>query len=480
MAVHDVAIVGRNNKYGLTRDAEILPQGLAPRWRQGTGRFEERRLGFALDLRRVFVGRHKTFGIGVKQAGQLTVRRTGAFPMVEAVLLPSFRQGFNRELSQANFNSYLLIGLIFSIPFSTSVSSILSLAILVSFLLKADFRNSWNQIRSNQIVIACFLFVGLNMAGLMWTSDLAHGLEVLKKQWKFIFVPVCMLCVRKEHVNYYIGSLILAMTISVAISYGIWLEMVLPINRATIYNPVPFGTHITYNVLLALAIYLLACRMLFDVRNSIIQQGLYLFVLVAMVVNMFLTGGRSGQAMFFAAIVVLCFQYFGGRFFKASAVAVVIILSILVMAYSFSDLFRQRLLGALSNRHISTQERIAYAMGGLKIFSNYPVVGVGTGDLPVELKIVEPHHRPDFYRGNPHNMYVMVMVQFGILGLASLLYIFYVQIRHAFCTQHVILRQVGVAFPLLFLVVNFGESYLFVHGTQLLFAVFSSILYKDM
>ena len=45
-----------------------------------------------------------------------------------------------------------------------------------------------------------------------------------------------------------------------------------------------------------------------------------------MVINMFMTGGRSGQVMFFAAIVVLCFQYFWGQFFKVGAVTVVITL----------------------------------------------------------------------------------------------------------------------------------------------------------
>ena len=119
-------------------------------------------------------------------------------------------------------------------------------------------------------------------------------------------------------------------------------------------------------------------------------------------------------------------------------------------------------------------------MNGLKIFARHPLFGVGTGDLPTELRKIAPHQNPGFYAGNPHNMYIMGMVQFGILGLASLLYIFYVQIRYALATQHVTLRHVGVAVPFLFLVVNLGESYLSVHATSLLFAAFSSFLYRDL
>ena len=394
--------------------------------------------------------------------------------------LTSIRSKFKSDWRWADFNSYTLIGLIFSIPFSTSLSSILAAVILAGWLLKGDFKRDWDQIRSSQLVIACLIFVGLHLVGLLWTSDLTHGLAVLKKQWKFLLIPIAMSCVKREHVNFYLGSLILAMTISVMISYGIWLEIIPPIGKGSIYNPVPFRTHITYNVLLAIAIYLLARSLLFDPRASLALRGSYLLILALMVVNMFITGGRSGQATFFVSITVLCFQYFGRQFIRASVVSIVISVSILASAYSFSDLFRQRLLGAISNRYVSTQERIAYAMDGLKIFAGHPFIGVGTGDLPAELKEIDPHQKPGFYAGNPHNMYIMVMVRFGILGLASLLYIFYVQIRHAFGTRHVILRQAGVAIPLLFFVVNLGESYLSVHATSLLFAAFSSFLYKDL
>ena len=396
------------------------------------------------------------------------------------VRLTSFRPGLSPDWKWEDFNSYTLVGLIFSIPISTSASSILAAVVLAGWLLKGDFKRDWDQIKSSRIVIACLLFLGLHVVGLLWTSDLMHGLAVLKKQWKFLMIPICMCCVRREHVNLYMGSFILAMSISVMISYGIWLEMIPPISKGTADNPVPFGTHITYNVLLAIAIYLVARRLLFDPRPSFSLRGSNLLILAMMVVNMFITGGRSGQVMFFASVTVLCFQYFGSQFIKAGAVSIVLSLSILASAYAFSDLFRQRLLGAISNRYVSTQERIAYAVGGLRIFARHPIIGVGTGDLPAALKNIDPHQKPGFYAGNPHNMYVMEMVQFGLLGLASLLYMFYVQIRHALGTHHVALRQVGVAIPLLFLVVNFGESYLSVHATSLLFAVFSSFLYKDL
>ena len=60
--------------------------------------------------------------------------------MNKTALLASFRQEMKEDRRQAKFNSYLLVGLIFSIPFSTSASSILSFLILISWLLQGRFQ----------------------------------------------------------------------------------------------------------------------------------------------------------------------------------------------------------------------------------------------------------------------------------------------------------------------------------------------------
>ena len=218
--------------------------------------------------------------------------------MYKTAPLSSFRPRRRSGWKWEDINSYTLIGLIFSIPFSTSVSSFLAAVILAGWLLKGDFKRDWHRIKSSQVAMACLLYLGLHIVGLLWTSDLMHGLAVLKKQWKFLLIPIAMCCVRNKHINFYIGALILAMAISVVVSYGIWLEMIPPVGKGSPGNPVPFGTHITYNVLLALAIYLTARSLLFDVRSSMILWGSYLLILALMVVNMFITGAVRARLCF--------------------------------------------------------------------------------------------------------------------------------------------------------------------------------------
>jgi O-antigen ligase len=61
-----------------------------------------------------------------------------------------------------------------------------------------------------------------------------------------------------------------------------------------------------------------------------------------------------------------------------------------------------------------------------------------------------------------------------------LFYIFYTQIKFAFKnTSSRFYRDVGIALPLLFIVINFSDSYLLGHYTTLLFVFFSAFLYKD-
>jgi O-antigen ligase len=382
-------------------------------------------------------------------------------------------------------NSYLIIALMFCIPLSTAMGSIISGLVLIFFLIHGDYKNQFNIIKSNRVAIASLLFFGLHLVGLIWTFDMEWGLHIVKKEWKFLMLPIFMMYVRSEHVKYYIYAFISAMTISEITSYGIWFELIPAFGDATTVNPTPFMTHITYNPLLAIAIYIIASDTIFNENHSSIKKYIYWIFLFTMTVNMFITGGRSGQIMLLVVIGILSFQYFNVHFFKATAASLIISMSVFFTAYEYSDIFHQRVDLAIENtvnyeqnKTSSVGQRISFAINGFYIFSENPIIGVGTGDLPMEMHKSHKVHTPEVRApNNPHNMYIMMLVQFGLTGLLSLLWLFYVQIKHALSNSNLTMKRLGIALPILFFVANFGESYLSVHATSLLFAALSAVIY---
>jgi len=105
-------------------------------------------------------------------------------------------------------------------------------------------------------------------------------------------------------------------------------------------------------------------------------------------------------------------------------------------------------------------------------------MGVGTGDFPSEYKKINQKLSPNVRSTvQPHNMYILEMAQTGILGLLSLLYILYMQIKISLKKNRY--YQIQQALPILFAIIMFSDTYLLGHYTSLMFVYFSSFLYKD-
>ena len=360
-------------------------------------------------------------------------------------------------------NSYLIIALIFFIPFSTAAGSILSAIILLFWLIHARFKEQYGYLKGNKVVIVSLMIVAMHVIGLLWTSDINWGLHMLQKQWKFLMIPVFMLYVKKEHMMYYFYAFILAMSLSEMISYGIWFELIDPFKSASVNNPTPFVTHIVYNPFLAIAIYLIASELLFHKRRFNYKQWLALFFLCTMTINMFITGGRSGHAMMFLVVIILSLQYFGmKKIIKSLSISIVVISGLYYLAYNFSTIFYERanltahnILHYEQNKNSSVGKRITFALNGVDVFSENILIGVGTGDLPSAMKEKHQLNTPKVAApNNPHNMYVMMAVQFGFAGLAALAWLFYTQIKFALNNDDAFMRRFGVALPILFLVAN--------------------------
>jgi len=384
-------------------------------------------------------------------------------------------------------NAYLLIAFAFALPLTVAGANIIDAFIVLLWLARGTFKEDWNEVKNNKVVLAVLGFYLLHIVGLLWTEDMQWGLHILKKETKFLMIPIFMLFVRREHIKYYIYAFLLAMTISEVLSYGIWFEIIPAFKNATVDNPTVFMSHISYNPFLAFSIYLISAVLLFskDIDNK--KKIIYGFFILTMTINMFITGGRAGQVMYFTTLIILFFQFYWNQKIKAFFLTIIIIPSIFLISYSNSELFKIRVDSAISdikhydvNANTSVGLRLTFSINSWEIIRKNPFIGVGTGDFINEYKKINEINSPHLPNpSQPHNMYTLDLVQFGILGLLSLLSILYFQIKHALKNDDFIYKYVGMALPLLFSVVMFSDSYLLGHYTGMLFIFFSSFLYKE-
>jgi len=335
---------------------------------------------------------------------------------------------------------------------------------------------------------ASILFYLIHVIGMLWTEDLSWGLHMLHKMWYFLLLfPILFTIVRKDYISKYISAFILAISITEVCSYLVWFQLIEPFKNATVSNPTPFMSHISYNPILAFAIYLVLHEIFFNKKMTILVSTLYSFFAISMTVNMFITGGRAGQVMYFAMLAIIIFQFFNTQKIKALFLISVLLPGIFFTAYTSSDLFQERVDLAVNNitnysenKASSVGHRITFTLNSWEVIQKNPIIGVGTGDFPNEYKKINKLNTPELPNTtNPHNMYTLVWVQLGLIGIISMLSIFYYQIKLSFFSTNRFHRDLGLTLPIIFLVLMFSDSYLLGHFTTLVYVYFSAFLYKD-
>ncbi len=386
---------------------------------------------------------------------------------------------------------FLLIALAFLLPLTVFGGNLVIVIICILWLISGDYKSKINQIIDNKLMLASILFFCIHIAGLIWTEDLSWGIHIVHKMWYFCgLLPILFTIMRKEYINKCVSAFLIAISITEIFSYLIWFELIEPFKNATIENPTPFMSHISYNPILAFAIYLVLHEVFFNKKLTNIVFSFYSFFAISMTINMFITGGRAGQVSFFVMIAILTIQILDKQRFKSMLAIFILIPGIFFAAYQTSDLFNKRVNMAISeilnysDTHVtdftSVGVRVTYALNSWVVIKQNPIIGVGTGDFPSAYKKINLINTPlGPNTTNPHNMYTLVLMQLGLIGLFSMLSIFYYQMRLSFNSTNKFIRDVGITLPLMFLVIMFSDSYLLGHYTSLLFVFFSSFLYKD-
>jgi O-antigen ligase len=383
---------------------------------------------------------------------------------------------------------YLLVSLAFLMPLTVALANIVVGIICLLWFFSGNYKAKFIQIKTSKLMIASIIFYLIHVIGMLWTEDLGWGLHMLHKMWYFLlFFPILYTIVRKDYVRNYVSAFLLAISITELFSYLVWFELIEPFKNATVNNPTPFMSHISYNPILAFAIYLVLHEIFFNKKLTNLAFSLYSFFAISMSINMFITGGRAGQVIYFVMLVIIVFQFFNTQKIKALFVSIVLIPAVFFSAYTVSDLFKYRVDTAVKNTIYYAENtsssvglRITFALNSWEVIKENPIIGIGTGDFPIEYKKINQINTPKLPNAtNPHNMYILIAMELGIIGLISMMSIFYYQIKLSLNSPIRFIRDVGITLPLLFLVVMWSDSYLLGHFTTLMFVFFSSFLYKD-
>ncbi len=348
-------------------------------------------------------------------------------------------QTFSRKTD--TWGQWAAAALGFSIPISTALDEILLVVILAIWLAGDRFREKIGAFRDNPVVLPALALFGMYLFGLFYgEATWREALGSLKKATNLLYIPILMYYFREERIRRLaLGGFLAAVALMIVISYLLWLG-VMPPNDLLYITPddayTVFKNRITHNFLMAFGAFLFALRARVERNRSL--RILYAVLGIAALGNvLFIVSGKTG----YVAALVLGAYYLVNRWRWRGVVAAAIFLLVLGGAVYLlpSSIPHQRLAQMAEEmtkwrpgqpETTATGYRLEYYRNSLTLIREHPFLGVGTGGFSGAYAALVRGTGMDATT-NPHNEYLMVTIQLGLVGLGVMLLLFAVQWRNA-------------------------------------------------
>jgi O-antigen ligase len=376
------------------------------------------------------------------------------------------------------------VGIGASIPVSTSVDNILLGVVTLAWLAGGGYREKWAAVRANPVALAVLLLFALLAAGTLYGDRYPGDAPgFLGKYADLLAVPMLVTLFRDaRHRAHALLALAGGLALTLAISYLVLLGVlpqVKPLAPDPLY-PLAFKFKLTHNILLAFGAFLFAH---FAARATATWPRIawtVLAVLAALNV-LFLVDGLTGQIMLGAFVLYGSWRWKGWRGLAAGVVGAALGAVLLAAA---SDSFRGRLGLVVAEaadwragrvrEHASVSTRLELAKVAAAIALEHPLTGVGTGGYP------KAHaERSAMPSRNPHSEFLLIAAQNGVIGIALLLGLFFLQAR---LTGRLPALEGSLAGGLVLMMVLgcLANSMLIDHTEGLLYAWLTGVLYGGL
>lgn len=353
------------------------------------------------------------------------------------------------------FSKQCAVLLGFVVPISTFLTHVVLACLLLSWFAAGDLEKKLKIIIAHPLAQSALLLFGVFLLGACYsTAPRADILVMLNKMAKLLYIPFLLPLMQEEKWR---RAAFFAFCSAMLLSFGL--------SFVKISVGLPFGEHfhencafrnsIFTNLMMAFASFMAGHYFLDSLKSAKRWVSVGWFsVLVSFVFYVcFMSGGRSGYAVFIALWLLLSLQRLG---LKGLGWGLMGLIALLSLAFAGSTTFRDRLALALENveqyqkgnSDTSVGARLEFATQSWELAQQRLGFGFGTGAFKenyqkhVQAKDLVP-------TSNPHNEYLNILVQVGLVGLALFLRMFFVLFKSSFqlpALEKYFAQGVGLAF----------------------------------
>lgn len=326
----------------------------------------------------------------------------------------------------------LLVASVFFMPLSTAATNVSMGLCLIAWLASGQWHALLQTLQGNRVAQSVIILFALTCVGSLYSSGSVEEIAFhLSKQARLLFfIPALTLLSAPAWRHRCIQAFIVSMGLTLVLSI-ISTVIPLPIVKGTaggaMGNHFVFKDHIAQNLMMSFfVLVMLASGQL--AQAPWVRRMCLLLALIAVINILFMVQGRTGYvslALNLAAFLILLTRGKQRLLFAAMG------LTIVWLTLTFSAAFQQRLqltFKEYSEREkkelTSVGQRVEFLQKSLVLIGEKPILGHGTGSYGKEFcRIAESSEWCEVGKAHPHNQFMSMGVQFGLVGILAYIYL---------------------------------------------------------
>ena len=384
----------------------------------------------------------------------------------------------------------LIIAIVMTLPYWGLYSYFKYTTVLLFLLILITGQIDFKNIINNKVILSLFAFILFTYLSALWTASnpiFTQEYELNFNRFKYYFLLIIAIY-STSLTTEQIKSIFFIMALSPLYTVIVYYLNAFGITH--IYSALWYEgesnilTHYLVNNFFILYSGIYFYILFFDnlmkkhYKTSLFAAFLTIFFFISLFIDP-ITTARLMILVFFILIMIIPLFYLK----RKQVIFVVLLSAIFAALFINTNPGMQKGLKTFSTA-ISEDKytgswghRLGFAIVGIKIFQENPIIGRGISDVR-ERTLLFAKENPKYFIGDPgrhfHNEHINLLVQVGIVGYSLFLLFIFLFLRLSINNEF--LHRLKFAFVFSFLLLMLGEHYLSIWTTSSFFALFIALI----